>query len=67
MAHVEKEAEARENRGVFVDTPINNQAGIAFYNDQGYAEAYTMPSYYDDELDGVAFIKLFKSHVESVS
>lgn len=46
-------------RGVYVDTPMNNEATRAFYNANGYSEAYRMPRYYSDEVDGVTFTKFF--------
>ena len=60
-SHIEQIAQARGNRGVFMDTPIDNHGAIAFYEAQAYAEAYIMPSYYEDGVDGVAYIKLFKT------
>ena len=46
-------------RGVYIDTPVDNKAARAFYTAVGYSEAYRMPRYYTDELDGVAFAKFF--------
>ena len=48
-------------RGVFVDTPVNNTAARAFYAANGFQEAYVMPEYYAEGLDGVTFLKLFRS------
>lgn len=59
MAHVEKATRTQGNRGVFVDTPVNNQGARALYVATGYAEAYIMPSYYEDDLDGITYLKLF--------
>jgi ribosomal-protein-alanine N-acetyltransferase len=49
----------RGGRGVFVDTPVNNATARAFYTANGYAEAYVMPEYYAEGLDGITFLKLF--------
>ena len=46
-------------RGIFVDTPTDNLSGRAFYMACGYQEAYTMPRYYEDALDGVTYQKFF--------
>jgi ribosomal protein S18 acetylase RimI-like enzyme len=46
-------------RGVYVDTPVDNEAARAFYNANGYAAAYEMPRYYSDELDGVTYTNFF--------
>jgi ribosomal protein S18 acetylase RimI-like enzyme len=53
-------ARARGGRGVFVDTPVDNAAARAFYAANGYAEAYVMPEYYAEGLDGVTYLKLFE-------
>lgn len=62
MAHVEKETKAWGNQGVFVDTPVDNQRARALYLATGYAEAYIMPSYYEDDLDGITYLKLFEEN-----
>ena len=46
-------------RGVYVDTPVTNEAARHLYQGLGYELAYTMPDYYDDGLDGVTYLKLF--------
>ena len=55
------EAFVREHggRGVFVDTPVDNTRARAFYAANGYREAYVMPEYYAEGLDGVTYLKLF--------
>jgi len=60
VAAAEGFARQQGGRGVFVDTPVNNQVARAFYRAQGYAEAYVMPEYYAAGLDGVTFIKFFR-------
>ena len=46
-------------RGLYVDTPVTNEIGRHFYEALGYREAYVMPEYYDEGLDGVTYLKLF--------
>ena len=48
-------------RGVYVDTPVNNEGGRKFYEAIGYTEAYIMPQYYDAGQDGVTYQKFFPS------
>ena len=55
------EAFARDHdcRGIYVDTPVDNEAGRAFYAARGYSEDYRMTRYYADDLDGVTYVKFF--------
>ncbi len=55
------EAFARETgaRGIYVDTPVNNERGRRFYEAIGYDFGYLMPRYYEDALDGVTYQKFF--------
>ena len=46
-------------RGLYVDTPVTNESGRSFYEALGYWQAYVMPEYYDEGLDGVTYLKLF--------
>ncbi len=46
-------------RGLYVDTPVTNEIGRHFYEASGYREAYVMPEYYGEGLDGVTYLKLF--------
>ena len=46
-------------RGLYVDTPVTNETGRSFYEALGYRQAYLMPKYYDEGLDGVTYLKLF--------
>jgi ribosomal protein S18 acetylase RimI-like enzyme len=46
-------------RGLYVDTPVTNELGRSFYEALGYRQAYVMPEYYDEGLDGVTYLKLF--------
>jgi ribosomal protein S18 acetylase RimI-like enzyme len=50
----------QSGRGVYVDTPVTNEAAQSFYLTLGYRHAYTMPEYYDEGLDGVTYLKLFQ-------
>jgi ribosomal protein S18 acetylase RimI-like enzyme len=52
-------ARERECRGIYVDTPVNNEGGRAFYEGRGYHEDYRMTRYYADDLDGVTYVKFF--------
>jgi ribosomal protein S18 acetylase RimI-like enzyme len=45
-------------RGLYVDTPVTNEIGHSFYETLGYRQAYVMPEYYDEGLDGVTYLKL---------
>ena len=54
----------RGARGLYVDTPVTNAIARTFYASAGYREAYTMPEYYDEGLDGVTYLKLFAPAVE---
>lgn len=47
-------------RGIFVDTPINNDGGRRFYEAISFIHDYTMTEYYDEGLDGVTYVKFFK-------
>ena len=60
LAAAENFAREKGGRGVFVDTPVDNHAARAFYAANGYGEAYVMPEYYAEGLDGVTYLKLFK-------
>jgi hypothetical protein len=46
-------------RGLYADTPVTNEIGRSFYEALGYWQAYRMPEYYDEGLDGVTYLKLF--------
>jgi ribosomal protein S18 acetylase RimI-like enzyme len=48
-------------RGVYADTPVTNESARSLYQTLGYEPAYTMPDYYDDALDGVTYLKLFRN------
>jgi len=51
---------AEGGRGLYVDTPVTNEIGCSFYEALGYRQAYVMPEYYDEGLDGVTYLKLFQ-------
>lgn len=59
MQKAEASAQGRGQRGIYVDSPVENQAGRALYRAQGYTEAYTMPQYYAVGADGVTYLKFF--------
>ena len=50
---------AEGGRGLYVDTPVTNEVARRFYEASGYRQAYVMPEYYDEGLDGVTYLKLF--------
>jgi len=50
---------AEGGRGLYVDTPVTNETGRSFYEALGYRQAYVMPEYYEEGLDGVTYLKLF--------
>lgn len=52
---------ANKARGIYADTPVNNVGGCTFYKNNNFQQAYVMPEYYDAGLDGVTFLKIFKS------
>ena len=55
----EEFVQAEGGRGLYVDTPVTNEIGRSFYEALGYWQAYVMPEYYDEGLDGVTYLKLF--------
>ncbi len=52
----------RQQRGISVDTPVDNLGGRKFYTSIGFNEAYIMPEFYETGLDGVTFQKFFDKH-----
>lgn len=59
VKEVEMFMQANGARGVYVDTPVNNISGSTFYKNNSFKQAYVMPEYYDEGMDGVTFLKLF--------
>jgi ribosomal protein S18 acetylase RimI-like enzyme len=59
MNNAEEFARQKGARGVYVDTPVTNTIARHFYVAQGYLQDYLMTAYYDDDLDGVTYLKLF--------
>jgi len=60
VAQAEQFVIARGGRGIYVDTPVTNTGARAFYLKQGYRLDYIMTAYYDTDLDGVTYLKLFE-------
>lgn len=56
----ERFARNREARGIYLDTPVDNSAGRAFYDRLGYAADYVMSRYYADEVDGVTYVRFLE-------
>ena len=59
VCHAEEFVQGEVGRGIYVDTPVSNRIARSFYRALGYRQAYTMPEYYDEGLDGVTYLKLF--------
>jgi ribosomal protein S18 acetylase RimI-like enzyme len=59
VTRAEQFAVERGARGIYVDTPVNNHGGRAFYEAVGYQFGYLMPRYYESQLDGVTYQKFF--------
>lgn len=59
VEQVEESTRKRGNRGLYLDTPVNNKDAISFYKAIGYNDSYIMPEYYEPGLDGLTFQKLF--------
>jgi ribosomal protein S18 acetylase RimI-like enzyme len=59
VRRVEEFVREEGGRGLYADTPATNEIGRSFYEALGYHQAYVMPEYYDEGLDGVTYLKLF--------
>ena len=59
VAATEEFARNRGSRGIYVDTPIDNDVARTFYSRCGFSEAYVMPRFYSDRVDGVTLTKFF--------
>ncbi len=59
MAQAEVWARGQGARGIYLDTPVGNLGGRAFYDALGFVAAYFMPRYYDDATDGVTYQRWF--------
>jgi ribosomal protein S18 acetylase RimI-like enzyme len=59
VRHAEGFVLGEGGRGVHVDTPVTNGDAQSFYRALGYRQAYVMPEYYGEGLDGVTYLKLF--------
>ena len=59
VRRVEEFVRGEGGRGLYADTPVTNEIGRSFYEALGYRQAYVMPEYYDEGLDGVTYLKLF--------
>jgi len=59
VSHAEGWARAHGARGIYVDTPVDSERGRLFYEARGYQLGYTMPRYYGDAQDGVAYQKFW--------
>lgn len=59
IEHVEDTAKKRGNRGIHLNTPVNNLIGRAFYTALQFSEKYIMIEYYEEGVDGVNYQKIF--------
>ena len=59
VGRVEEFVRTEGGRGLYADTPATNEIGRSFYEALGFWQAYLMPEYYDEGLDGVTYLKLF--------
>lgn len=59
MNEIEDFAISKRSRGIYAETPATNIRVRAFYKRRGYVEDHLMTSYYDDDLDGITYVKLF--------
>ena len=50
---------AEGGRELYADTPVTNEVGRRCYEALGFRQAYVMPDYYHEGLDGVTYLKLF--------
>ena len=60
MEYVEDTAKKRGNRGIHLNTPVDNTRGRAFYTALQFSEKYIMLEYYEEGIDGVNYQKIFK-------
>ncbi len=69
VAEAEAWARTQGARGIYLDTPVDNLRGRAFYEACEFVAAYVMPRYYDDAKDGVTYQRFFdgRSGAESSS
>jgi ribosomal protein S18 acetylase RimI-like enzyme len=66
VKRVEQFLQQKGARGVYVDTPLNNDGGRRFYERIGYKAGYIMPEYYDAGQDGVTYQKFFTTSISSI-
>jgi len=59
VAAAERFAQAHSMRGIYLDTPIDNERGRRFYEAVGFRVGYIMPRYYADAQDGVTYQKFW--------
>lgn len=60
IIHAEEASQMRGNRGLFLDTKIDNKIGRDFYKALGYAENDKTLAYYDSGVDGITYLKIFE-------
>jgi ribosomal-protein-alanine N-acetyltransferase len=47
-------------RGIYVDTPVNNEGGRRFYTALGYKEDCIRSEFYEEGVDGVVYLRILK-------
>ncbi|WP_100551484.1 GNAT family N-acetyltransferase [Caedibacter taeniospiralis] len=65
VEQVKLSSKNRQQRGIYVDTPVDNVEGRKFYTSVGFTEAYIMPQFYESDLNGVTFQKFFDEEFTS--
>lgn len=65
LSVIEESSKRKGNRGLYVDTPVDNVGGRKFYTAASFKEAYRMPDFYEPGLDGITFQKFFDCHGDS--
>lgn len=60
VSHCEATAKNKNQRGIYLDTPSDNDGGIQFYKTCDFSMGYIMPCFYDANLDGITLQKFFR-------
>ena len=57
----EQSSQSRGNRGIYLDTPVDNINAINFYEAIDYKAGYLMPHFYEPDLDAITYQKFWKN------
>jgi ribosomal protein S18 acetylase RimI-like enzyme len=60
LVEVEKYIRSKKVRGMYVDTPVDNEAARKLYEAFGFTQDYVMTEYYGKGQDGVTYLKLYE-------